>query len=231
MKIEVLFPEVANLYGDNFNIKYLEKCLNKSKIINTSLTEEPAFVKEDIKMIYMGPMTETNQKIVIEKLRPYQKRIKELIKKGVIFLITGNALEVFGDYIIDGKDKIKALGIFNTYAVYDYQNRHNSLFLGEYQDLKIVGYKSQFSQSYNNQNPFIKTIRGTGFNHEDSNEGIHYHNFFGTYLLGPILILNPYFTKEILKLLDNKAKLVFEEESLLAYQTRLKEYQNEKLKF
>ena len=48
MKIEVLFPEVANLYGDLSNIEYLKKCLNDDvEIIETSLNDEPAFVKQN----------------------------------------------------------------------------------------------------------------------------------------------------------------------------------------
>ena len=33
MKIEVLYSEVANLYGDLFNIKYLEKTLADATIL------------------------------------------------------------------------------------------------------------------------------------------------------------------------------------------------------
>ena len=40
IKIEVLYPEVCNLYGDLFNIKFLEKSIEDVKIINTKLTEE-----------------------------------------------------------------------------------------------------------------------------------------------------------------------------------------------
>ena len=60
MKIEVLFPEVANLYGDLSNIEYLKKCLNDDvEIIETSLNDEPAFVKQnDINLIFMAGMTE-----------------------------------------------------------------------------------------------------------------------------------------------------------------------------
>ena len=60
MKIEVLFPEVANLYGDLSNIEYLKKCLNDDvEIIETSLNDEPAFVKQnDINLIIMAGMTE-----------------------------------------------------------------------------------------------------------------------------------------------------------------------------
>ena len=34
---------------------------------------------------------------------------------------------------------------------------------------------------------------------ESKVEGIHKNNFFGTYLLGPILIRNPYFKDALLK--------------------------------
>ena len=38
---------------------------------------------------------------MIEKLAPYKKRIMELIGSGAFFLVTGNALEVFGQRIED----------------------------------------------------------------------------------------------------------------------------------
>ena len=83
MKIEVLFPEVANLYGDLSNIEYLKKCLNNDvEIIETSLNDEPAFVKQDdINLIFMAGMTEKSQEIVIKKLKPYADRIDELVSK------------------------------------------------------------------------------------------------------------------------------------------------------
>ena len=54
MNIEVLYDSVCGLYGDSFNIKYLSMCSNSLKIINTDLNNTPAFLKEDIKMIYIG---------------------------------------------------------------------------------------------------------------------------------------------------------------------------------
>ncbi len=54
MKIEVLFPEICNLYGDLQNIMYLKQCIENVEIINTSLNQEPYFVKEDVSLIYLG---------------------------------------------------------------------------------------------------------------------------------------------------------------------------------
>ena len=107
--------------------------------------------------------------------------------------------------------------------------RHNSLCLGEFDKLEMVGFKSQFTWTYgdNSNNYFIKVIRGYGINKNSKYEGIHVNNFFGTNLLGPILIMNPYFTKYIMNLLGvKKPKLKFEKETIDAYDQRLKEFKD-----
>lgn len=227
MKIEVLYSEVANLYGDIYNIHYLEKCLPDTTVYYTSLNDKPKFTKEKIDLIYMGPMMEKHQEIVIEKLRPYKDKIKELIENDTVFLICGNAVEIFGSKI----DDIEALNIFNYYSKRDFSHHHHSCFLGEFDNKKIVGFKSQFSHSYNNDYPFIRKINGYGFNKDDMFEGVLYHNFIGTYLIGPFLIMNPYFTKHLFKLLNQKAKLVYEKDLIKAYDIRIKEFEDERMKY
>ena len=73
MKIEVLFPEFCNLYGDMSNIEYLHKCIPEAEIIYTSIDEEPAFLTQNVNLIYLGPLTERKQEIVINKLKPYKE--------------------------------------------------------------------------------------------------------------------------------------------------------------
>lgn len=227
IKIEVLFPEVCNLYGETFNIKYLEKCIDDVETINTALTDTPRFVSEDINMIYMAPMPESIQELAIKKLEPYKKRIKELIDKKVVFLLVGNAVEVFGKYIEneDGS-KIEALGVLDLYAKRDMMHRHNSAFIGQFEDIEVIGYKSQFTMVYtdNTENYFAKVERGIGINKESKLEGIKVNNLIGTYLLGPILVLNPLLTKKILEMMGIKEpKLKYEADLMDAYQKRLEE--------
>lgn len=97
--VETLFPEIANLYGDHANIRYLKLCMPEAEYVEDSLSGEPYFAAHKPDMIYMGPMTERGQELIIEKLQPYRARIEELIGEGVLFLITGNAMEVFWDAI------------------------------------------------------------------------------------------------------------------------------------
>ena len=230
LKIEVLFPEICNLFGNMYNIKYLEKSVQDIEIIYTSLTDTPKFVDEKVDMIYMAPMTENSQELVIEKLKPYTDKIKELIEQNQLFHVIGNALEIFGKYIEneDGS-RIEGLGITNLYAKRDMMHRYNSLFLGKIEDIKIVGFKSQFAMSYgdNSSNYLFDALKGPGINEASKFEGIRINNFMGTYVLGPILVLNPYFTKYLLKLIGIKdINLAYEEEAVSCYKIRLKEFEN-----
>ena len=198
-----------------------------AEIIKTEINSEPAFVTQDIDMIYMGPMPENIQEVAIRKLRPYKEKIEELIKKNVVFLVTGNAVELFGKYIEneDGS-KIEALGLLDLYAKRDMMHRHNSAFIGDFEDIKVIGYKSQFTMIYtdNTENYFAKVEKGIGINKESKLEGIRVNNLIGTYLLGPVLVLNPLLTKKILEMLGIKEpKLKYEADLIDAYQKRLEE--------
>ena len=74
-------------------------------------------------------------------------------------------------------------------------------------------------------NYFLEVEKGIGINPECKYEGIRKNNFFGTYLTGPLLILNPLFTKKIIELLGvEEPKLAFEEDCIEAYKVRLEEF-------
>lgn len=231
-KIEFLYPEVANLYGDTFNIKYLKNCIPDAKVYETSLVDVPMFVQEEIDMLYMGSMSENSQEIIIKKLLPYKEKLQELINNNKVILLTGNAFEVFGKYIEneDGS-KIEALGIIDTYAKRFMFNRYNTLFLGTFDSsFKITGFKSTFSFSYgdNSEHYAFKSIKGIGINKNSNLEGVRINNMFGTYLIGPLLVINPYFTKYIMSLLGiENPSLQYEEEAIKCFEIRLKEFEKE----
>lgn len=231
MKIEILYPEMSNIYGDYGNIMFLKKCLPDAEFIETELHSEPAFVKQDINLVYLGSMTEKAQEIIIRSLKPYKDKLNEYIQTGKAILFTGNSLEILGKYIEnDDETKIEGLGILDIYSKREMFNRYNSLFLGEFKNIKIVGFKDQFAHSYGNNETtyFAKVIRGAGLNRESKLEGIRINNFIGTSILGPILVLNPEFAKFFVHniLGQTKAKIPFEKAAYESYEARLKEYED-----
>lgn len=207
-------------------MKYLKMCVPDAEFIETAIEDEPAFTNEDVDLIYLGPMTENTQEKVIEKLEPYREKIVELINKNVVFLFTGNALEVLGKYI-ENEDgtKIQALGIFDVHAKRDMFHRHNSFLIGKYEDIDVIGFKSQFTMMYGNNSemPFLQVEKGIGINKESKLEGIKKNNFIGTYLIGPLLIMNPKFTKKVLETLGVNTDVALKEDVTLAYEARIKE--------
>jgi len=230
MLIEILYPELCNLFGDTGNMRYLKCCLPEAEFAETSLNEEPKFMSAEPSLIYMGPMTERAQERVIERLLPCKERIAELIEAGCIFLFTGNAMEVLGESIETDSGLIEGLGILKIRAKRDMKNRHNSLFLGKFGEMDIVGFHSRFSTAVSEEPGFATVVRGSGINMGAKTEGVRRNNFFGTNLLGPILVINPDFTQYLLKLMGSENKIAFEETARAAFEARLREFKDEKRK-
>ncbi len=231
MKIEVLYPEICCLFGDKANMRYFEMCLPEAEFIRTPVSEMPRFLTEDVDMVYFGSCSESNQERILSRLKGYEQRIKDLIDKGVVFLMTGNTFEIMGNYIKkpDG-EKIDALGIFEFYAERTIPKRYNSLFLGKYGEVEIVGYTSRFSHCYDIKadDNFLTVTKGYGSTVEAKTEGVKRNNLFGTYLLGPFLIQNPLFTKYLMKKLGiENPQLAFEADIMKAYDVRLKEFKTD----
>jgi len=234
MKVEVLYPNICNLFGDAMNAEYLRRALPNAEFINTSLKERPRFADENVDLIYMGSMTETGQSNVAQALLPHRARIQELINNGTVFLITGNALEIFGKYI-ENEDgtRVETLEIFNLCAKRQMMRRYNSLYLGTFGEIEIVGFKSQFSHNYDageeNVPALFETSRGAGRKPKQKEEGVRLNNFLATNVLGPLLPLNPLFARYILGLLGiNDCELPYEQEAMASYEARLREFKDPK---
>lgn len=236
LTIEVLFPEIANLHGDNANIEYLAQCRTDARVIRTSLTDTPAFVGQKVDLVYLGPLTESGQLKAIERLSPHRDRIAALVEGGNPFLFTHNALEVLGARIRNdemGYD-VPGVGVFEIESTVRMFGRYSGKVMGVLPDLgaehPIVGYKSQFSMV--DADPalpgFLTAGRGIGRNTQTRTEGVRVNNFIGTSLLGPLLIANPYFTQVLLAIIDPNAEPVIAHEALAvaAYDARLRDFRD-----
>ncbi|HIT34392.1 MAG TPA: hypothetical protein IAC31_07190 [Candidatus Faecousia intestinigallinarum] len=222
--IEVLYPELGHLYGDYYNAAYLSASMGEAQVIQTSEWAAPAFTQGNVDVIYIGAMSEQNQEFALQRLLPHREAMRAAVEGGTVVLATGNALELFGSFIQDGERELPCLEILDFHAVRDMDGRKNCLFLGEFAGEKIVGHKGQASFGYGLEKyPFIQVQGGFGSDATGKNEGVHYKNFFGTYLMGPFLLLNPYFVKHILKILELDTTLAYEKEILEAYRFRLEE--------
>lgn len=230
MKIEILFAESCNLYGDGQNATYLQATLPEAEFIHTPLTGTPYFAENDPDMIYIGSMSESIQRRVIQKLAPYKERLSALIDKGTVILATGNAGEIFCSKIqyITEKIEVDGLGIFENTVKTDLFNRFNGKVLAKLEGIDIVGFRSQFSMIYGNNEDhyFVKCDRGVGINPSTTLEGLRKNNLICTHILGPILPLNPLFCEYLLARMGIEKEAAYKESAMAAYQQRLQEFNN-----
>ena len=230
MKLEILYPEVANLYGELANVSYLAASAPELEVVECGLNERPAFLdpKAGVDFVYFGTMSESGQLMALERLRPMRDDIVAALEAGLPFLATGNAHELFGSRIACASgEEIPCLDVLPYHAERDMKKRFNSLYVGTYGELEIVGFKSQFSHGYYDGeiDSLFMTTRGPGFNPDVVPEGVRWHNFMATYLIGPLFVLNPLFMKTLMAELGlGEVTPAYEKAALEAYERRLAEY-------
>lgn len=214
IKIAHLYYDIMNLYGENGNVRALKRFIERQgvscEIDCLTLGDDIDFKKYDI--YYLGAGSEENEYMVLSELYPYRKEIKEAVDDGKTFLITGNALEIFGKKIKPRNSKeIAGLGIFDFNSIESKDRIVSDLFY-EFDELEpergrnIVGFKNCGSNIVNNDYDRM-------FKFQDN---IHYNNFYGMIFVGPVCIRNPYFTDYILQNLFKKKNLEYkpQEDSL-----------------
>ncbi len=213
IKIAHLYYDLLNLYGEQGNVLALENSFKKQGI-NTivdliSIEDKKDFKKYDI--IYIGSGSKENLLLVLDDLKKHTQDIKNIIDKNIYFIATGNSQELFGKFIEMDNQKYKALNIFDYYAKENPDKIVGESFM-KFEDLSpIVGFQNRYCVIQRKNNHLFEVINGYADNFKSSNEGIRENNFFGTYLLGPLLIRNPHLTDYIVKKILEKKKKKYQE--------------------
>ena len=219
-----LYYDLMNLYGEYGNIIALRDAFKlqgiEVNIDKKSIGDTIDFMKYDI--VYIGEGSEYNQELVRQDLLKYKAELNAYIESYKILIATGNSYELFGDKI----DKKEALGIFHFKSFYksittDVGDRivNEEIMDTDFLGSPVVGFVNRNSVNDIKDGYLFKVRKGYGNDIKDKFEGIHYKNFYGTYLLGPLLIKNPYLLDYILsnflgdkyKELDTPDKQAYEE--------------------
>lgn len=214
IKIAHLYYDLMNLYGENGNIRVLIKHLENQniKVITHFLTIDDPIDFNKYDLFYIGCGTQENFELTLNDLKKYQQEIKKAIQQNKFFLVTGNALNLFGKYFIDLKEKeIECLDVldFDSEQI-DFRIVGEQVF--QFSSLKdpLIGFQNRDSILRNvNESHLFEVKNGTGYLPKSNFEGIQKNNFYGTYLLGPILARNPHFTEYIVKEILKRKQLPY----------------------
>ena len=234
-----LYYDLLNLYGENANTRCIKRTLELNKIkVNVdfkSIDDKIDFNKYDL--IYIGSGSEEDLLLALEDIKKRKKELNEFIENNKYLILTGNSMDLFGEYIETDK-KIDALGIFKYHTKFinesTFENASTDRIVGEVKAKSklikqdIIGFQNRCDLNINIKTPLFKIDKKFSNDLESENEGFTYKNVYATHIIGPLLIRNPYFTDYILSNLCKYKKLKYETNDELSIEAYNKYLENNK---
>ncbi|MGI6158050.1 MAG: hypothetical protein ACOYH4_06245 [Saccharofermentanales bacterium] len=227
MKIEILYGELANLLGEHGTQMLLSETFGEARIVRTPFPAQPAFMTDDIDFVYMGPMTERTQRLVLDRWRPWASAFRDAIERDVTFFFVGNAMDLVGRTIrYEDGPTVEALGLFPFDTTCRRYDRDNAVVRGVAGDIDVMGFRSQWTEHTGDAgaHPLIDITYGHGMNPDTQAEGIRYRRFLATDLLGPFLIMNPAFTRRLFQTLGHDGPLPHQAVLEKAAEARMRDF-------
>ena len=201
VRILWLYGELLDLYGDGGNIQMLRRRLEQMghacQVDTAGLGDPVAF--DGVDLVYVGPGKARNLKAAAEHLRQYAPQLKDYLHQGGLMLATGSAQVLFGrEY-----DGVPGVGLFDYTATET----------GQVEIADVAGYLQPEGQALcygfvnrtchlsqeGGENPvFTIHPRTQTPRFPNHTEGYRQGNYYGTWMLGPVLVKNPHFAHAIL---------------------------------
>ena len=208
IKVLHLYYDLLNLYGEQGNILALKRAFKNQnvdiEVDYLSIQDKIDFQKYDL--VYLGSGSTENLLIALEDIKRHKKELKKYIESKKVLLATGNSYLLFGQKI----NNLEALGIFDYYAASSEKMAQESL-MELYQEKDIIGFQNREFIVNNKRNHLFKVKEGLCDNLKSEYEGYHEYNFYGTFVIGPLLIRNPHFTNILVKEIMEKNNLIYHE--------------------
>lgn len=192
IKILHLLPKLLSLYGEYGNVAVFSNELRKAGFtVTVDSWENGQLDLHGYNFIYIGSGTEDNLLEANRRLMPYADIIETSIS-ATTWLATGNAMTLFGATITRGDETVDALNLFPYTATIQSGKRY----LGDVLTRDdIIGFVNTSTVYDGITTPLFKLLLNPklGNNKTDAADGIHEEKFYGTQLIGPILVKNPHF--------------------------------------
>lgn len=235
IKIAHLYYDLLNLYGEQGNILALKNAFKNQNVEVSvdlySVGDEVDFKNYDI--VYIGSGSLESLKIAAKDIKRFARKIKNYIESDKYLIATGSSYLLFGKSITyDNGEVIPGLNIFDYYAKKANKRIvcHSFVKMNE-ENNPVIGFQNRAFLVQNNDNHLFSVLGGSADNEKSSFEGFNYKHFYGTHLIGPLLIRNPFLTDKFVKDILNKKGLKFHEDNVTpaykAYNEYLKNFYEE----
>lgn len=212
IKILHLFPRLLSLYGEYGNVAVLEKVLRENgHDVTVTGWENGPLDLTGFDFIYVGSGTEDNLLEAVKRLAPYGDAVKASINGGQHWLATGNAMTLFGASVTRRGAESRGLGCFG----YTTEINEAKRFLGDVVTRPIfgaacIGFVNTSSVYHGVEAPLLELVLNPQLGSDKSapQDGIHSGNFYGTQLIGPVLVKNPHFLAAVIGQITGEAPIL-----------------------
>lgn len=219
MKAAWLFPDILFLHGERGNIMALKRMAALAGIeleVEKIDFKSPDFEPMDYGIIFCPPGEVAAFEAVIEKLNPCCDKLREFVESGRVLISTGTGICIFGkDTKREDGSIIEGLGLIDcSFEERKYVYGDDICFNENYSEAneECFGVQVQMIDVIcREEDCFGKLIYGFGNTGNDRNEGVIKNNSIFTNVLGPLLVLNPWLTKEIIKKASESVGIEFTE--------------------
>lgn len=202
-----LYPDQMNLYGDFGNIRTLERRSRwrgiEFEIRNAGLGDVVDWSKTDI--VFLGGGQDRGQSLIARDLLRHKAELAAAAADGLVGLLVCGGYQLFGRYFQTAAgERIEGLGILPAHTVAG-RGRLIGNLVGELtlslEPTTVVGFENHSGETFLDPDttPLARVTRGYGNDRESGQEGLIYHNLFGTYCHGSLLPKNPHLADELLR--------------------------------
>lgn len=208
IKILHLFPRLLSLYGEYGNAAILEKTLRDQGCdVTVTRWESGELDLSGYDFIYVGSGTEDNLLEAVKRLAPHADAIAASIEAGQLWLATGNAMTLFGTEIEYNGNEYRGLGAL-PYATEIAQTRYlGDVLTADAFGAPMIGFVNTSCEYQSIQDTMLEfhlgerlgNVKGTKY------DGIRHANFYGTQLIGPVMVKNPHFLSYMVQQITGQA--------------------------
>jgi CobQ-like glutamine amidotransferase family enzyme len=209
LKIGHLYPTLMSVAADRGNLYAIEKRCKwrgiSTQVEQIFVKQTPDFTKYDLTLFHGG--ADREMELASLDIQAKASSLIEAAESNTVFLSVCAGYQLLGHYYkpFHGPE-LKGVGLLDFYTEGGDTRfmTHMALecdFEGIGKNV-LVGYENHSGRTYlgPNAQPLGKVIVGWGNNGKDGFEGAMYKQVFGTYLHGPLLPKNPWFTDYLIQL-------------------------------
>lgn len=209
LKIGHLYPTLMSVAADRGNLFSIEKRCKwrgiATEVEPIYVKQTPDFTKYDLLLLHGA--ADREMEIASKDIQTKASSLREAVESNTVFLSVCAGFQLLGHYYkpFQGPE-LKGVGLLDIYTEGSGTRfmTHMALECDFEQTGKkvLVGYENHSGRTFLNAKaePLGRVLSGWGNNGKDGYEGATYKRIFGTYLHGPLLPKNPWFTDLLIQL-------------------------------